>query len=151
MEGIVIMGIVYVFNEGNTGNDYRMFQGAVKGEERKIGQSYLLAPPVKMWTYLFNISVHRKYIPIYVYIQQDGTLHSLHISGNCSPYFGWYLHPSSGTHTTVSTASDACHIVNATCYLLPATCDLTLWWKCWYWNSTIAAGTGLRFDKCHML
>ena len=48
MEGIVIMGIVYVFNEGNTGNDYRMFQGAVKGEERKIGQSYLLAPPVKM-------------------------------------------------------------------------------------------------------
>ena len=43
------------------------------------------------------------YIPIY--IQQDATLHSLLISGNCSTCFGWYLHPLSGAHTTVSTAS----------------------------------------------
>ena len=48
-------------------------------------------------------SVHRKYILIY--IQQDATLHSLFISENCSTCFGWYLHPSSGAHTTVSTAS----------------------------------------------
>jgi hypothetical protein len=27
------------------------------------------------------------------------------ISGNCSTCFGWHLHPSSGTHATVSTAS----------------------------------------------
>jgi hypothetical protein len=33
-------------------------------------------------------SVHRKYIPLYVYIQQDTTLHSLFISGNCSTCFG---------------------------------------------------------------
>jgi hypothetical protein len=46
---------------------------------------------------------HRKYIPIY--IQQNATLHSLFISGNCSKYFGWYFHPSSGAHTTVSTTS----------------------------------------------
>jgi len=42
-----------------------------------------------------------KVIPIY--IQQDATLHSLFISGNCSTCFGWYLHPSSGAQTTVDT------------------------------------------------
>jgi len=56
--------------------------------------------------------VHHKYIPIY--IQQDATLHSLFISGNCSTCFGWYFHPSSGAHTTVSTASGICHTVTAT-------------------------------------
>jgi hypothetical protein len=63
----------------------------------------------------FNVygSVHRKYIPIY--IQQDATLHSLFISGNCSTCFGWYLHPSSGAHTTLSTASGICHTVTAIC------------------------------------
>ena len=63
----------------------------------------------------FNVhgSVHRKYILIY--IQQDATLHSLFISGNPSTCFGWYLHPSSGAHTTVSTASGTCQIVTATC------------------------------------
>ena len=34
--------------------------------------------------------------------------------GNCSTCFGWYLHPSSGAHTTVSTASGVCHTVTAT-------------------------------------
>jgi hypothetical protein len=53
-------------------------------------------------------------IPIY-YIQQDTTLHSLFISGNCSTCFGWYFHPSSGAHTTLSTASGICHTVTAIC------------------------------------
>ena len=53
------------------------------------------------------------YIPIY--IQQDETLHCLFISVNCSTCFGWYLHPSSGAHTTVSTASGTCQTVTATC------------------------------------
>ena len=68
------------------------------------------------WTFSFKVygSVHRKYIPIY--IQQDATLHSLFISGNCSTCFGWYLHPSSGAHTTVSTASGICHTITATCF-----------------------------------
>jgi hypothetical protein len=48
-----------------------------------------------------------------VYIQQDATLHSLFISGNCSACFGWYFHPSSGAHTTVPTASGICHTVTA--------------------------------------
>ena len=43
-----------------------------------------------------------------VNIQQDATLHSLFISVNCSTCFGWYLHPSSGAHTTVSAASGTC-------------------------------------------
>ena len=29
--------------------------------------------------------------------------------------FGWYLHPSSEAHITVSTASGICHTVTATC------------------------------------
>ena len=63
----------------------------------------------------FNLpeSVHLKYIQIY--IQQDATLHSLFISGNCSTCFGWYLHPSSGANTTVFTASGTCQPL-----LLPA-------------------------------
>ena len=54
-------------------------------------------------------SVHRKYISLY--IQQDATLHSLFISGNCSTCFEWYLHPSSGAHTTVSTESGICQVI----------------------------------------
>jgi len=54
-------------------------------------------------------------IPIYSYIQQDATLHSLFISGNCSTCFEWYFHPPSGAHTTVSTASGICHTVTAFC------------------------------------
>jgi hypothetical protein len=48
-------------------------------------------------------SVHRKYM------QQDGTIRGLIVSGNCSTCFGWYFHPTSGAHTTVSTASGICH------------------------------------------
>src|SRR5215475_5708935 len=54
----------------------------------------------------FYGSVHRKYIPIYVYIQQDATLHNLFITGNCSTCFGWYFHPSSGAVETVVCAPD---------------------------------------------
>ena len=50
--------------------------------------------------------VHRKCVQ--TYIQQDATLHSLTISGNCSACFGWCLHISSGAHTTVFTASGTC-------------------------------------------
>jgi hypothetical protein len=52
---------------------------------------------------------------ILIYIQQDATLHSLFISGNCSTCFEWYLRPSSEAHTTVSTAPGTCQTVTATC------------------------------------
>jgi hypothetical protein len=54
-------------------------------------------------------------IPIYSYIQIDATLHSLFVCGNCSACFGWYFHPLSGAHTTVSTESGICHNVTAIC------------------------------------
>jgi hypothetical protein len=54
-------------------------------------------------------------ISIYSYIQQDATSHSLFISRNCSTCFGWYFHPSSGAHTTLSTASGICHTGTAIC------------------------------------
>ena len=50
-----------------------------------------------------------RHIPIY--IQQDATLHSLFISGNCSTCFGWYLQPSSEARTTVSKESGTCQSV----------------------------------------
>jgi hypothetical protein len=52
---------------------------------------------------------------ISIHIQHDATLHSLFISGNCSTYFGWYFHPSSGAHTTVSTACGICHTDTVIC------------------------------------
>ena len=39
-------------------------------------------------------------------VQQDSIIYSLFISVNRSTCFGWYLHPSSGAHVTVSTTSD---------------------------------------------
>jgi len=40
------------------------------------------------------------------------------LSGNCSTCFGWYLHPSSGAHTTVCTASGISQTVTATVYFI---------------------------------
>jgi hypothetical protein len=37
------------------------------------------------------------------------------LSGNCSTCFGWYYHPSTGAHTTASTASGICHTLTAIC------------------------------------
>jgi len=38
-------------------------------------------------------------------IQQDATICNLFISVNFSTCFGWYVHPSSGVHITVSTVT----------------------------------------------
>jgi hypothetical protein len=62
---------------------------------------------------LIRANMKLNYIPIY--FEQDATLHSLFISGNCSKCFGWYLHPSSEARTTVSTAFGICHTVIGTC------------------------------------
>jgi hypothetical protein len=76
-----------------------------------VQQTVVLTFILLMWT----IGRAPNSIPVYSYIQQDATLHSLFISENCSTCFGWYFHPSSGTHTTVSTASCICHTVTAIC------------------------------------
>jgi len=51
-------------------------------------------------------------------------------SGNCSTCFGWYLHPSSRAHTTVSTACGICHTVIATCRCCGRV-GTALQWKSW--------------------
>jgi hypothetical protein len=48
-------------------------------------------------------------------IQRDATIYSLFISVNRSTCFGWYLHPSSGAHGTVATASGISKTVTANC------------------------------------
>ena len=45
----------------------------------------------------------------------NATIYNLFISANCSTCFGWYLHPSSGAHITVSTVSGVIETVTATC------------------------------------
>ena len=60
-------------------------------------------------------------------------LHSLFISGNCSTCFAWYFHPSSGVHTTVSTASGICHAVTAICpYRGRVGTDLSVLWVAYH-------------------
>jgi hypothetical protein len=76
-------------------------------------QSELLKAPLTLILLMWRIWWAPNSIPIY--IQQDATLHSLFISGNCSTSFGWYFHPSSRAHTTVSTASGIYHTVTAIC------------------------------------
>ena len=73
----------------------------------------------------FNIhgSVHRKNIPIY--IQQDATLHSLFIPGNCSICFGWYPTPI---------IRSAYNCIYSIWYLSQRYCYLPLSWKIWNCN-----------------
>ena len=73
-----------------------------------------------------------------IYIQQDVTLHSLFISGNCSTCFGCYFHLSSGAHTTVSTAPGICHTVTAICrYRGIVGTGLSVLWVAYATHSTL--------------
>jgi hypothetical protein len=66
------------------------------------------------------------------------TLRSLFISGNCSTCFGWYLHPSSVAHSTVSTASGVCYTVTAICrYRGRAETGLSVLWVAYATHSTL--------------
>jgi len=50
-----------------------------------------------------------------IIVQRYATACSLFVSVNRSTCFGWYLHPSSGAHITVSTACGISKTVTATC------------------------------------
>jgi hypothetical protein len=77
-------------------------------------------------------------IQIYSYIQQDAKSHSLFIYGNYSTCFGWYFHPSSGAHTTVSTASGICHTVTTICrYRGRVGTGLSVLWVAYATHSTL--------------
>jgi hypothetical protein len=71
--------------------------------------------PTKTATHFFKFKgpCIVKYRPIIV--QQDATIYSLFMPINRSKYFGWFLHPSSGAHVTISTASGISKTVTATC------------------------------------
>jgi hypothetical protein len=56
-----------------------------------------------------------EYFAIYVNNYPTKCSYIQFMSVNCSTCFGWYLHPSSGAHVTVSTASDISKTVTATC------------------------------------
>ena len=59
-------------------------------------------------------------------------LYTVYFWKKCSTCFGWYLHPSSGTHTTVSTASGTCKTVTVTCrYCGRVWTGLSVWEMYW--------------------
>ena len=60
------------------------------------------------------------------------------LSGNCSTCFGWYLHPSSGVQTTVSTASGISRTVTVIChYHRRVGTGLSLLWVAYATHSTL--------------
>ena len=70
---------------------------------------------VKITFLVYSFKVISKTTFVSIIIQEDATIYSLFISANCSTCFGWYLHPSSGDHNTVSKVSDIIETVSATC------------------------------------
>ena len=65
-------------------------------------------------------------------------LYTVFLSGNCSTCFGWYLHPSSGAQTTVSTASDISHTVTVICrYRGRVETGLSVLWVAYATHSTL--------------
>jgi len=91
-----------LFISGNCSTCFGWYFHPSSGAHTTVSTASGICGDVEMW----RIGWAPNSIPIY--IQQDATLHSLFISGNCSTCFGWYFHPSSGAHTTVSTASGIC-------------------------------------------
>jgi hypothetical protein len=86
---------------------------------------------------VFNVHgpVHHKNILIYI---QQMQRYKFILSGICSTCFGWYLHPSSETQTTVSTASGICHTVTATCrYRGRVGTGLSVLWVVYATHSTL--------------
>jgi hypothetical protein len=52
-------------------------------------------------------------VSIFQYISNKMQRYTFYLYRNSSTCFGWYFHPSSGAHTTVSTASGIYHTVTA--------------------------------------
>jgi len=50
-----------------------------------------------------------------IIVQQVAAVYGLFIPTNRCTCFGWYLHPSSGAHVTVSTVSGISKTVTTTC------------------------------------
>jgi hypothetical protein len=96
-------------------NVQRKLLGIISVDLEATSQILIIYSALTFILLMWRIGRAPNSIPIYSYIQQDAMLHSLSISGNCSTCSGWYFHPSSGAHTTVSTASGIFHTVTAIC------------------------------------
>jgi hypothetical protein len=125
--------LYFCLSYGSHNNQRLCQQTACYPEERgNIFRRTLLTLILLIWR------IWRASNSIPIYIQQDATLHSLFISGNCSTCFGWYFHPSSGAHTTVSTAPGICHTVTAICrYCGRVGTDLSVLWVAYATHSTL--------------
>jgi len=86
---------------------YCMFYCEHGNENHQAGAGYSILERI--------ISAVKKVEFVSIIIQQTATIYSLFISANCSTCFGWYLHPSSGAHITVSTVFGIIETVTATC------------------------------------
>jgi hypothetical protein len=77
--------------------------------------------------------------PCIVSISNKMQRHTVYLyPGNCSTCFGWYFHPSSGAHTTVSTASGICHTVTVICpYSGIVGTGLSVLWVAYATHSTL--------------
>jgi hypothetical protein len=112
----------------------------------RLGSGLCLTLILLMW----RIGRAPNSIPIY--IQQDAKSHRLFIFGNSSTCFGWYFHPSSGAHTTVSTASGICQTVTAICrYRGRVGTGLSVLWVAYATHSTLKpadSSKGVTNTRC---
>ena len=80
-------------------------------------------------------AVHESVLPNNIYPTRCNVTQFI-LYGNCSTCFGWYLQPSLGAQTTVSTASGVCHTVSAaTVWQIPDAVDTLVCAPddgCWY-------------------
>ena len=77
-------------------------------------------------------------VRIFQYVSNRCNITQFILPGICSTCFGWYFHPSSGAHTTVSTASGICHTVTAICcYRGKVGTGLSVLWVAYATHSTL--------------
>jgi len=104
---ILCLSVLWTFKRNSSNSTHLIYFLKILGNVSEEAVHLILI--LLMW----RIQWAPKSLPIY--IQQGATLHSLFISGNCSTCFWWYFYPSSGAHTTLSTASGIFHTVTAIC------------------------------------
>jgi hypothetical protein len=77
-------------------------------------------------------------VSIFQYISNKMQRYTVYLYLETALHFGWYFHPSSGTHTTVPTASGICHTVTAICrYRGKVGTGLSVLWVAYASHSTL--------------
>jgi hypothetical protein len=82
-------------------------------------------------------------VSIFQYISNKMQRYTVYLYLETALRFGWHFHPSSGAHTTVSTASGICHIVTAICrYRGGDGTNLSVLWVAYATHSTLKPVVG---------